>query len=51
MGLGEGRLAAMAYLSGRALLRDYRLRVATVLRDYGMTEWAEAPADSRQTNG
>jgi heme-degrading monooxygenase HmoA len=26
---------------------DYRLRVASVLRDYGMTERAEAPDDSR----
>ncbi len=26
---------------------DYRLRVAQVLRDYGMTDRAEAPADSR----
>ncbi|MBC5768088.1 antibiotic biosynthesis monooxygenase family protein [Ramlibacter albus] len=27
---------------------DYRLRVAAVLRDYGMNERAEAPADSRE---
>jgi heme-degrading monooxygenase HmoA len=33
------------------VFRDYRLRVAHVLRDYGMTERAEAPADSRRTNG
>lgn len=26
---------------------DYRLRVAAVLRDYGMTERAQAPVDSR----
>ena len=26
---------------------DYLLRVASVLRDYGMFERAEAPADSR----
>ncbi|MDH7975916.1 antibiotic biosynthesis monooxygenase [Sphingomonas sp. AR_OL41] len=26
---------------------DYRLRVAHVLRDYGMTDRAEAPTDSR----
>lgn len=30
---------------------DYRLRVAQVLRDYGMTEREEAPADSRQLHG
>lgn len=26
---------------------DYRLRIASVIRDYGMFERAEAPADSR----
>ncbi len=26
---------------------DYRLRIAGVMRDYGMTERAQAPADSR----
>ena len=30
---------------------DYRLRVAHVLRDYGMTERDQAPADSRQLHG
>lgn len=29
----------------------YRLRVADVLRDYGMDDRAEAPADSRQRHG
>lgn len=29
---------------------DYRLRIAHVLRDYGMTERDEAPADSRALN-
>jgi hypothetical protein len=33
------------------VLRDYHLRVAAVVRDYGMTERAEAPADSREKNG
>lgn len=33
---------------GRAgVFKGYRLRVAEVLRDYGMTDRAEAPADSR----
>jgi len=33
---------------GRAgVFADYRLRVAAVLRDYGMAERAEAPGDSR----
>ncbi|TPE52989.1 antibiotic biosynthesis monooxygenase family protein [Amaricoccus solimangrovi] len=31
----------------RAWFADYRLRVASVLRDYGMTDRAEAPADSK----
>lgn len=29
------------------MFQDYRLRVAQVLRDYGLNERAEAPADSR----
>jgi heme-degrading monooxygenase HmoA len=34
--------------AGRAgIFADYRLRVADVLRDYGMNARAEAPADSR----
>jgi heme-degrading monooxygenase HmoA len=33
---------------GRAgVFRDYRLRIAAVLRDYGLSDRAEAPADSR----
>lgn len=37
-----------AQAAGRGgVLRDYRLRVATVVRDYGLSERAEAPADSR----
>jgi heme-degrading monooxygenase HmoA len=30
---------------------NYRLRVAHVLRDYGMAERAEAPEDSRRAHG
>ena len=30
---------------------DYRLRVASVIRDYGMNERAEAPRDSRKVHG
>ena len=38
--------------AGRAgIFRDYRLRVAAVVRDYGMNRRAEAPADSRLVNG
>jgi len=41
-----------AQQSGRGGIFDnYRLRVASVLRDYGMTERAEAPADSRNKHG
>lgn len=29
------------------VFRDYRLRVAAVMRDYGMTDREQAPADSR----
>lgn len=45
----EHRLAQQA---GRdRVLADYRLRVAGVLRDYGLDERAEAPGDSRQVHG
>jgi len=30
---------------------DYRLRVANVVRDYGMTQREQAPADSRARHG
>ena len=37
---------------GRAgVLTDYRLRVAGVMRDYGLTDREQAPADSRQHHG
>ncbi len=46
----EDHRAAQA--AGReSILADYRLRVAGVLRDYGMTERDEAPADSRARHG
>ena len=32
------------------IFADYRLRVAEVLRDYGLNERAQAPADSRQAH-
>ena len=42
----EAHRAAQA--AGRSeLFADYRLRIAGVIRDYGMTERAEAPGDSR----
>jgi len=41
-----------AQAAGRhGVFADYRLRVAGVLRDYGMTDRAQAPADSRTANG
>jgi len=39
-------------VKGRAhIFADYRLRVAAVLRDYGLNDRAEAPDDSRQAHG
>ncbi len=41
-----------AQAAGRGgVLRDYRLRVAAVVRDYAMTDRAEAPPDSRVIHG
>ncbi len=38
----------MAQAKGRgSIFADYRLRVASVIRDYGMFEREQAPADSR----
>src|SRR6516162_5444555 len=37
---------------GRAeIFSDYRLRIAGVIRDYGMSERAQVPADSRSKHG
>lgn len=37
---------------GRAeVFSSYRLRIAEVVRDYGMDERSEAPADSRERHG
>jgi heme-degrading monooxygenase HmoA len=48
-GLGEHR-AAQA--EGRAsVFQDYRLRIAGVVRDYGMDDRAQAPTDSRGVHG
>lgn len=35
----------------QSIFADYRLRVAQVIRDYGMNDRAEAPADSRAAHG
>jgi heme-degrading monooxygenase HmoA len=37
--------------SRRDIFNDYRLRVATVIRDYGMFEREQVPADSREAHG
>jgi len=37
---------------GRAtVFKDYRLRIASVVRDYGLKERAQAPADSKAVHG
>lgn len=45
----EHRQAQMAGRGG--VFSGYRLRIAEVVRDYGLTERAEAPADSRDVHG
>jgi hypothetical protein len=41
----------LAQMAGRDhLFADYRLRVADVLRDYGLTEREQAPSDSQQVH-
>ena len=35
----------------RSIFADYRLRVASVIRDYGMNDREQAPADSRAVHG
>ncbi|SDP88684.1 Heme-degrading monooxygenase HmoA [Rhodoferax sp. OV413] len=46
----EAHRAAQA--KGRAsIFQDYRLRIASVVRDYGLHEREQAPADSRARHG
>ena len=33
------------------MFKDYRLRIAEVVRDYGLAEREQAPADSRAAHG
>lgn len=41
-----------AQATGRdSVFAEYRIRVASVIRDYGMDERSEAPDDSRAANG
>lgn len=37
-------------LGRNGIFADYRLRVAAVIRDYGMHDRAQAPADSREVH-
>ncbi len=46
----EGHRAAQGRGRG-GIFADYRLRIASVIRDYGMRERAGAPADSRSVHG
>ena len=45
----EGHRLAQARGRGR-VFADYRLRVAGVVRDYGMSQREQAPADSREVH-
>jgi heme-degrading monooxygenase HmoA len=46
----EGHRRAQA--AGRGgVFADYRLRVASIIRDYGMNERGDAPGDSRDLHG
>ena len=45
----EGHRLAQARGRG-GVFADYRLRVASVMRDYGMTERGQTPADSRDVH-
>jgi heme-degrading monooxygenase HmoA len=47
--LGTHRAAQAKGRGG--VFADYRLRVASVLRDYGMSERGQAPRDSRDRHG
>lgn len=46
----EPHRAAQA-LGRAAYFANYRLRVASVIRDYGMNDRAQAPSDSRDVHG
>ncbi|HKL21139.1 MAG TPA: antibiotic biosynthesis monooxygenase [Tichowtungia sp.] len=42
----------IAQTKGRnGVFADYRLRVASVMRDYGMQDRSDAPSDSREMHG
>jgi heme-degrading monooxygenase HmoA len=47
--VGDHRLAQRAGRAG--VFADYRLRIAEVRRDYGLSDRDQAPADSREAHG
>ena len=47
----HGRHRVMQQAGRSNVFADYRLRVAAVIRDYGLTERDEAPADSLALHG
>jgi heme-degrading monooxygenase HmoA len=47
--LAAHRKAQTAARSG--IFSNYRIRISSVIRDYGMTQREEAPGDSREANG
>ena len=42
---------AVQHAGREHVFADYRLRIAAVVRDYGMRDRAQAPRDSRAVNG
>ncbi|QAY77851.1 antibiotic biosynthesis monooxygenase [Sphingosinicella sp. BN140058] len=51
-GWRNGLVHRTVQAKGRAgVFRDYRLRIAAVVRDYGMHDRNEAPPDSRAVHG
>jgi heme-degrading monooxygenase HmoA len=46
----EAHRAAQS-LGRNGIFRDYRLRIASVVRDYGLNEREQAPPDSRTVHG
>lgn len=42
---------AMQKMGRESMFRDYHLRIASVMRDYSLTERDEAPADSKALHG
>lgn len=48
----NGKMHRAVQAEGReGVFADYRLRIAAVVRDYGMTDRDEAPMDSKRAHG